>query len=83
MLEYANSHKLQQDHPCVIEIIRRDFLRQPFPANVSYQLHNMEVPDPSAGQAKGIMRILQNQVEGRVYVDKIASCRVCVNRKWF
>ena len=66
-LEYVNTHRLQQDHPCVLEIIRREFIHEPAPAEEAYKgLHNKDVLDPSDGQATAIMRLLRNQVTFRI-----------------
>ena len=54
--------RLQQDHPCVIELIKRDFLHAPSPENVPLALHNPDLVDPSAGQTKAVLRLLRNQV---------------------
>jgi hypothetical protein len=63
VLEYVNAHRLQQDHPCVLEVIRREFIHEPAPAEEAYKgLHNKDVLDPSDGQATAIMRLLRNQV---------------------
>ncbi len=60
--EHANVEKLQQDHPCVLHLIKKLYLRQPTPRNQSYLLNNGALADPSDGQSKGILRILRNQV---------------------
>lgn len=62
ILEYANANKLQQDHPCVIRLIRRNYLLQPAPKNLSYRLDHPGSPDPSDGQSQAILEILQNKV---------------------
>ncbi|XP_032788643.2 uncharacterized protein LOC116925994 isoform X2 [Daphnia magna] len=67
-VEYANKNKLQQDHPCVIRLIRRDYLRKPSPQHVPYRLDVPESADPSDGQAQAILRILQNKTNG-FFVD--------------
>ena len=64
LLEYANTHRLQQDHPCVLELIRREYLQKPFSPEVPYALHNPGKADSSAGQTKAIMRLLRNQDNG-------------------
>ncbi len=61
-LEYANERKLQQDHPCVINLIRNDFLRLPAYQNASYNLDRPTKVDPSSGQSLAILRLLRNQV---------------------
>ncbi|XP_046452745.1 uncharacterized protein LOC124200519 [Daphnia pulex] len=63
-LEYANSNKLQQDHPCVIRLIQNTFLRQPSSIHIPYNLNYPEKSDPSDGQSKGILRLLRNQTNG-------------------
>lgn len=60
--EYANDKKLQQDHPCVIQLIRDKYLRQPANKNLPYQLDHPEKVDSSDGQAKDIRNILKNKV---------------------
>jgi hypothetical protein len=60
--EYANKNKLQQDHPCVIQLIQQKYLRQPSPKTLPYQLGDPQIVDTSDGQAQGILRILRNQV---------------------
>ncbi len=60
--EYANTFKLQQDHPCVIRLIRDNYIGQPAPKNVPYQMDHPETIDPSDGQSKEILRILKNLV---------------------
>jgi hypothetical protein len=62
--EYANTHRLQQDHPCVLDLIRKNYLKKPWGPEVPFDLHNPKTADPSAGQAKAIMRILRNQANG-------------------
>ena len=70
--EYANSQRLQQDHPCVLELVKRSFLKEPFPRHVPYELRQKDKRDPSAGQANAIMRILHGQENG-FYVEYGAS----------
>ena len=60
--DYINSKRLEQDHPCVIEIIRRDYLRMPSPRQVPYNLSKPKVTDPSAGQTKLVLNRLNNLV---------------------
>lgn len=63
-IEYANTFKLQQDHPCVIRLIRDNYIGQPAPKNVPYQMDHPETIDPSDGQSKEILRILKNLTNG-------------------
>ncbi|XP_046459069.1 protein Star-like [Daphnia pulex] len=63
-IEYANANKLQQDHPCVIRLIRRNYLLQPAPKSLSYRLDHPGSPDPSDGQSQAILEILQNKTNG-------------------
>jgi hypothetical protein len=60
--EYANEKQLQQDHPCVIRLIRDQYLRQPAPRDQPYQLDHPNKKDPSDGQSKDIIKILKNKV---------------------
>ena len=53
---------MQQDHPCVIRLIKQKYLRPPSPKNLPYRLGDPQTVDPSDGQAQGILRILRNQV---------------------
>ncbi|KAK4006761.1 hypothetical protein OUZ56_011919 [Daphnia magna] len=50
--KYANAEKLQQDHPCVIHLIRKNYLRQPASRYQPYHLNDKELADPSDGQSK-------------------------------
>nr|CAH0107082.1 unnamed protein product [Daphnia galeata] len=63
-IEYANANKLQQDHPCVIRLIRRNYLLQPAPISNPYRMDHPEVIDPSDGQSQAILKILQNKTNG-------------------
>jgi hypothetical protein len=60
--DYANANRLQQDHPCVIELIRSQYLYRPSPPNVPLNLSHPEVADPSAAQSKVALTHLHNQV---------------------
>ena len=60
--EYSNSNQLQQDHPCVLNLIRNDYLQLPAPNNLPYRMDHPEVMDPSDGQSEAILKILQNKV---------------------
>jgi len=59
--DYINYHRLQQDHFCVIEIIRKNYLNQPAPETESLVLRNPQTVDASAGQAGAILRHLNNE----------------------
>ena len=61
-IEYANINRLPQNHPCVIDLIRRFYLYPPTPRDVPYQLDNPDVVDPSDGKSKAILRLLGHQV---------------------
>nr|CAH0102662.1 unnamed protein product [Daphnia galeata] len=63
-IEYANKYQLQQDHPCVIRLIRENYLRLPAPKSLPYNFNHSETVDPSDGQSKEILRLLQNQTNG-------------------
>ena len=60
--EYANANKLQQDHPCVIELIRRQYLHEPAPPNTPLNLKYPKHKNPSAAQSQAILRLLGNLV---------------------
>ncbi|XP_046450490.1 protein Star-like [Daphnia pulex] len=62
--EYANKNQLQQDHPCVIRLIKEKYLRQPAPKTLPYRLGDPQPLNPSDGPAQGILRILRNQTNG-------------------
>ena len=53
---------MQQNHPCVIEIIRRSYLHPPADPFTNYQLKNPKITDPSVGQAATVIHYLKNQV---------------------
>ena len=57
-----NLHRLQQDHPCVINYVRRNVLMPPAPPHIPLKLDYPEVSDPSMGQSKEILEILHHQV---------------------
>jgi hypothetical protein len=61
-----NLNRLQQNHPCVIETIRRRYLHPPADPDVPYVLQAPNASDPSAGQAKSILKYLVNQVFRRI-----------------
>ncbi len=61
-IEYANEKKLQQDHPCLIQLIRDKYLLQPASKELPYVLDHPETIDPSNGQANDIREILKNKV---------------------
>ncbi|KAK4006391.1 hypothetical protein OUZ56_011544 [Daphnia magna] len=69
--EQINIKKLEQDHPCVISLIRQKYLRQPAEKDLPYQLNHPEVTDPSDGQSKAILRILQNKAINLYFVYNI------------
>ena len=61
-VELINTRKLQQDHPCVIDIIKKLFLHRPNVIHNSYRLDRDKDIDPSVGQARTILRHLLLQV---------------------
>lgn len=63
-IEYANEHKLQQDHPCLLDIIRRQYLNKPSPADVPLYLDYPNIKDQSAGQVTAVLRLLRNLTKG-------------------
>ncbi|XP_059352831.1 uncharacterized protein LOC132087713 [Daphnia carinata] len=62
--EYVNANRLQQDHPCVIKLIRSRYLYQPSLPDVSLNLSRPLVADPSSGQSKVVLAHLHNQIGG-------------------
>ncbi|KAI9561282.1 hypothetical protein GHT06_012238 [Daphnia sinensis] len=63
-LDYMNSKKLPQDHPCVIETIRKHYLNKPSPPNVPLKLDSDDDKDRSPGQTGVIFRLLKNKTNG-------------------
>ena len=61
-IDNINEFRLQQDHPCVISLIRRLFLKSPSPLDVPYRLDHPEIVDQSAIQTGVILKHLENQV---------------------
>lgn len=53
-----NTNRLEQDHPCVIEIIRKHYLRPPPSPDVPYHLQRPDVADPSPGQTTFVLNKL-------------------------
>ena len=67
ILDYMNDNKLAQDHPCVINTIRRQFLEPPSPLNVPYQLtdaSSTQSDHSQAGQVTDILNYLKNKTSG-------------------
>ena len=64
LLELMNTKQLPQDHPCVIDIIRRQFLFDPSPRNVPYNMSKSTDPngDPSQEQTPIILNLVKNKV---------------------
>ncbi|XP_057368443.1 uncharacterized protein LOC130689518 [Daphnia carinata] len=60
-LDYMNGNKLPQDHPCVIETIKRHYLNKPSPPEVPLQLDSNDDKDRSPAQKDVIFRLLKNQ----------------------
>lgn len=64
---YINAEKLEQDHPCVIDIIRQRFLAAPSPPDAPYILQdeNSAVADHSqARQVTTVLKHLNNKTKG-------------------
>ena len=55
---------MAQDHPCVIELIRRHFLDAPSPSDAPYRLENPKsiLTDLSHGQVPVVLDLLHNKV---------------------
>ncbi len=60
--ELLNAFRLQQDHPCVIDIIRRNYIKYPELFDTPLNLDYPEDEDPSEGQSKLVLQYLQNKV---------------------
>lgn len=67
-----NEQKMAQDHPCVIDIIRRQFLRPPSPSNVPYNLLSGQGPnyDPTAGRFQPVLNVLKHKVKATTHFKK-------------
>lgn len=79
-IDSMNDEKLSQDHPCVIETIRRRYLHPPADPDVPYVLNAPNTIDPSVGQAKSILKYLGNQVKdiyGLLAVNLFNQSAVC------
>ncbi|XP_057368797.1 protein Star-like [Daphnia carinata] len=63
-LDYMNTNKIPQDHPCVIETIRKNYLNKPSPPDVPLKLDKEGDHDRSPGQTGVIFRLLKNQTKG-------------------
>lgn len=58
-----NDNQLQQDHPCVIDVIQRLFLDQPAPPLAKYNLNYLDKANLAGIETKTILkRLLRNQV---------------------
>jgi hypothetical protein len=68
-IDLANQNKLQQDHPCVLHLIRKLFLRKPASWNNSYYLREPEFINPSKGPSQAVLRLLRNQVNPTLESD--------------
>ena len=60
-----NANKLAQDHPCVIDTIRRLYLDEPSPIDVPYNLSDASAAQSDksqAGQVSTVLGYLKNKV---------------------
>ena len=73
-----NYNRLQQDHPCVINYIRRHYLISPPPKGTIRMLDYPEVENPSDGQANRILKLLHNKVSNMKY-----NCPIVVENRWY
>ena len=62
LTDYANHNRLQQDHPCVIDLIRRHYLHEPAAPHISLNLKFPNHTNPSQGQSQAILKLLGNMV---------------------
>jgi hypothetical protein len=58
---------MQQYRPCVLRLIKNQYLQQTTLRSKPYWLNNKVLADPSDGQSKGILRILRNQVKNTTH----------------
>lgn len=56
----VNMVKMEQDDPCILNVLRSTFLEPPSKGKLS--LDNPETENPSMGQAQSILEILNNKV---------------------
>ena len=54
-IDFMNENKLQQDHPCVVDIIRQLYLHPPAPVGKATRLSNADEIEPSTGQVPIIL----------------------------
>lgn len=57
-----NFNRLPQDHPCVINYLRRHVLKAPASPHLPLKLDYPELNDPSMGQPNEILDIMRRQV---------------------
>ena len=81
-LQYANDNRLQQNHPCVIELIRRHFLQPPAPKDSLLNLKFPNHTNPSAGQSQAILQYLRNQVRTSSFLSILASISLAYSYCW-
>ncbi len=59
--DYINAQKLEQDHPCVLKLIRLLYLDPPSPREVPYNL-TMTIPDGDYEAVGDAFHILKRKV---------------------
>lgn len=65
LLDFMNEQKLAQDHPCVIQMLRQHFIRDPSPYKVPYNLTDPVRADANPSQAAQpeiVLSLLKNKV---------------------
>jgi hypothetical protein len=60
---------MEQDDPCILNLLRKDFLFPPSKEKMA--LEQPDVMNPSMGQAQSILEILNNKVHN---VNNITKC---------
>lgn len=60
-LDNVNSVIMEQDDPCILSIIRSDYLHAP--SNEKLNLESPDEKNPSMGQAQSVLEILKNKVK--------------------
>lgn len=66
LADYANAHKLEQDHPCVIKLIRQMYLDPPSPREVPYNFSQPFITDKYEEKVEAF-KVLKNKVKNFLY----------------
>jgi len=79
LADYINTHKVTQDHPCVLDIIRHKFMNPPVPRDVPYELEDVKVrPEFKTVNDTEIKHLLKKKVGSNhffiLYMSIYAGC---------